>query len=184
MTANSRLTSAGRAESTAQLVNAQERAASKSSAVTTAARNFMSAEEEVLQASEQFYAALDRFLDGDAEPMMEVWSHGPDVTAMHSAPGRQVGWEEVRAAWEQFASLTSGGQVTVHDLLVRVGSDLAYTIGTERIEATLAGERGQFEGRVTNIYRREAGGWKMVHHHIDLSPQVQDIVSRLQTASG
>ena len=143
----------------------------------------MSTEEEVLQASEQFYAALNRFLNGDPKPMMEVWSHGPDVTAMHSVPGRQVGWEEVRATWEQFASLTSAGQVAVHDLLVRVGGDLAYTIGSERIEATLAGERGQFEGRVTNIYRREAGGWKMVHHHIDLSPLVQDIVSRLQPAS-
>jgi hypothetical protein len=49
-------------------------------------------------------------LNGDSEPMMEVWSHGQDVTAMHSAPGRQVGWEEVRAAWEQFASLTSGAR--------------------------------------------------------------------------
>ena len=90
--------------------------------------------------------------------------------------------EEV-PAWQQFASLNSSGQVTVHDL-VRVGSDLAYTVGIERIEATLAGERGQFEGRVTNIYRREAGGGKMVHHHIDPSPQVQDIISRLQAASG
>jgi ketosteroid isomerase-like protein len=35
-------------------------------------------------------------------------------------------------------SLTSGGQVTVRDLLVRVGGDLAYTVGIERIEATLA----------------------------------------------
>ena len=76
---------------------------------------------------------------------------------MHPVRGRQVGWEEVRAAWEQIASLNSGGQVTVHDLLVRVGSDLAYTIGTERVEVTLAGQQVQFEHRVTNIYRREAG---------------------------
>jgi ketosteroid isomerase-like protein len=49
------------------------------------------------------------------------------------------------------ASLNSGGHVTVHDLLVRVGSDLAYTIGRERVEATLAGQQVQFEHRVTNI---------------------------------
>jgi hypothetical protein len=51
----------------------------------------MSTEEEVLRASEQFYAALGRFLNGDSNPMMEVWSHEPDVTAMHAAAGRQVG---------------------------------------------------------------------------------------------
>jgi ketosteroid isomerase-like protein len=122
----------------------------------------MSTEEEVLQASEQFYAALDRFLNGDSKPMMEVWSHGPDVTAMHSAPGRQVGWEEVWTAWDQFASLTSGGQVTVHDLLVRVGSDLAYTIATERIEATLAGAgavRGSRKRRRVNSREASCGSF-------------------------
>ncbi len=103
---------------------------------------------------------------------------------MHPVPGRQVGWEEVRAAWEQIASLNSGGQVTVPDLLVRAGSDLAYTIGTERVEVTLAGQQVQLEHRVTNIYRREAGGWKMVHHHTDLSPALQDIISRSQPSSG
>ena len=143
----------------------------------------MSTEEEVRQASEQFYTALNRFLNGDTEPMMKVWSHGPDVTTMHPPPGRQVGWEEVRAGWEQLASLASGGQVTVHDLLVRVGSDLAYTVGMERGKVTLAGQQVQFDLRVTNIYRREAAGWKMVHHHIDLSPEMQDILSRLQPPS-
>ncbi len=93
----------------------------------------MSTEEEVRQASEQFYAALNRFLNCDTEPMMEVWSHGPDVTAMHPVPGRQVGWEEVRAAWEQMASLASSGQVTVRDLLVRAGSDLEKEVEGIRV---------------------------------------------------
>ncbi len=64
----------------------------------------MSAEDEVRQASTQFYAALTRMLNGDAGPMMEVWAQSPDVTAMHPVPGRLVGWEQVRGAWEQFAS--------------------------------------------------------------------------------
>jgi len=36
------------------------------------------------------------------------------------------------------------------------------------------------EHRVTNIYRREAGGWKIVHHHTDVSPVMLDLLSRLQ----
>ncbi|HYU19986.1 MAG TPA: nuclear transport factor 2 family protein [Chloroflexota bacterium] len=34
--------------------------------------------------------------------------------------------------------------------------------------------------RVTNIYRREGGEWKMVHHHTDVSPAMNDLLSRLQ----
>ena len=71
----------------------------------------------------------------------------------------------------------------MHDLLLRVGSDLAYTVGMERGKVTLAGQQVQFELRVTNIYRRRAGGWKMAHHHTDLSPEKQDILSRLQPPS-
>jgi hypothetical protein len=43
----------------------------------------MAAEDEVRQASEQFYAALNRTLDGDSSPMEQIWSHGSDVSAMH-----------------------------------------------------------------------------------------------------
>ena len=144
----------------------------------------MSTEDEVRQASDQFYAALNRMLNGDAGPMMEVWSHNSDVTTMHPVEGQQVGWEQVRASWEQFAQLCSGGQVTSRDPLIRVGGDLAYQIGTEAGEGTLAGQQVSFEHRVTNVYRREAGGWKIVHHHTDLNPAMQEILNRLQSPSG
>lgn len=36
----------------------------------------MSAEMEVRKASEQFYAALNCMLCGDAEPLAAIWSHG------------------------------------------------------------------------------------------------------------
>ena len=56
----------------------------------------MAAEDEVRQASEQFYAALNRTLDGDSSPMEEIWSHSSDVSGMHPFGGRMLGWEEVR----------------------------------------------------------------------------------------
>jgi ketosteroid isomerase-like protein len=32
---------------------------------------------------------------------------------------------------------------------------------------------------VTNVYRREADGWKMIHHHTDLSPAMLDVLADL-----
>ena len=101
----------------------------------------MAVEDEIRQASEQFYGALNRMINGDPEPMMEVWSHGSDVTAMHPLGGRETGWEEVRASWEQVAQGFSGGQVSLEDLVVvPLADDVAYTLGTEHGQAKLGEE--------------------------------------------
>ena len=132
----------------------------------------MAVEDEIRQASEQFYAALHRVINGDPEPMMEVWSHGSDVATMHPLGGRQIGWEEVRASWEQGAQGGSEGEVSIEGLVVvPLSDDVAYTIGTEQGQIRRLGEEPvSFDQRVTNIYRREEGEWKMVLHHTDVSP--------------
>src|SRR5688500_10233499 len=129
----------------------------------------MALEDEIRQASEQFYAALNRELNGDPEPMVEVWSHGSDVASMHPLGGRQLGWEQVRDSWEQAASAFSDGQVSLNDLVVvPIADDAVYTLGTEQGQAKVGGESIRVDRRVTNIYRREGGSWKMVHHHADV----------------
>jgi ketosteroid isomerase-like protein len=141
----------------------------------------MAAEDDVRQASDRFYTALNRMLNGDAGPLSEVWSHESDVTTMHPIGGRQVGWEQVRPVWEQVAHICSGGRVWLEDQLLRTGGDLAYEVGTERGQATMAGQSLTLDHRVTNVYRREAGGWKIVHHHADISPEMQELLRRLQS---
>lgn len=144
----------------------------------------MSTEDEVRQACDQYYAALNHLLNGDAELMMEVWSHSSDVTVMHPVAGLPMGWEKVRTSWKQLAQLCSGGQVTLRDPLIRGGTDLAYVVGTNAAQATVAGETISFELRVTHIFRREAGGWKAVHQHVDVVPAMQAILDRLQASAG
>ena len=138
----------------------------------------MAAEDEVRQASDRFYEALNRGLSGELGPMSAIWAHSGDVTTMHPIGQREVGWDEVRSSWEQAATAFSGGQVRLRDQLIRVGTDLAYEVGVEAGEATLAGQRVQLSHRVTNIYRREGGTWKIVHHHTDSSPEMNDMLSR------
>lgn len=143
----------------------------------------MTALDEIRQASEQFYAALTEMANGEASSMSSVWAHGNDVTALHPIGGRHEGWDETRSSFEQVGSLASGGQVQLRDQMIQVGTDLAYEVGIEEGEITLAGERVSINQRVTNIYRREGGTWKMVHHHTDLSPEMIDLLRRLQSAT-
>jgi uncharacterized protein (TIGR02246 family) len=139
----------------------------------------MSAEDEVRKASQQLYAALNRMANGDSGAMAEVWSHSATVTTMHPIGGREVGWDAVRASFEQVAKLASDGKVELKDQLIRVAGDLAYEMGVERGQLKLAGHQAAIEHRVTNIYQREAGRWKLVHHHTDTSPAMLDILKRL-----
>ena len=140
----------------------------------------MSAHDEVTAASAQFYAALNQMLSGHQGAMNAIWSHSATATTMHPIGGREVGWAAIRATWDQVASIASGGQVTLADQLLSVEGDTAYEVGYERGHGTLAGERVAIDQRVTNIYRRENGAWKVVHHHTDLSPAMMELLARLQ----
>jgi ketosteroid isomerase-like protein len=140
----------------------------------------MAAEDEVRQASNRFYAALNGLDKGDASGMDAAWAHDEHVTAMHPIGEREEGWEQVRSTFNQVGSLVSAGQVRMSDQLIRVGTDLAYEVGVEEGEFTLAGERVPIKHRVTNVYRLEGGEWKMVHHHTDASPAMNELISRLQ----
>lgn len=140
----------------------------------------MSIEGEVRKASKQFYAGLNRMLNGNAEPLQNVWLHSTAVTAMHPFGGRQVGWDAVRESFEKAAGLASDGKVELKDQIIHVVGDVAYEVGVERGQVKLAGHPVAIDHRVTNIYRRESGGWKMIHHHTDTSPAIQDVQVRFQ----
>jgi len=140
--------------------------------------------DEVRKASEQFYAALNSMLNGNAGPLTDIWSHSADVTTMHPIGGREVGWDQVRGSWEQVAKLASDGKVGLKDQLIRVDGNMAYEVGIEYGQFKLAGHQLNVENRVTNIYQREGKAWKIVHHHTDLSPAMVDILHQLQAKSG
>ena len=140
----------------------------------------MTTEDEVRAASEKFYSALNRMLNGDAGPLGDIWSHSATVTTMHPIGGREVGWDQVRGSWEQLAQLATQGQVRLSDQFIQVAGDVAYELGVEHPQLTLGGQPATGDIRVTNIYRRESGAWKIVHHHTDAAQSMIDVLSRLE----
>lgn len=59
---------------------------------------------------------------------------------------------------------------------------MAYEVGIEYGTFRLAGRAIAAECRVTNVYRREGGAWKIVHHHTDVSPAMVDALRDLTRA--
>jgi ketosteroid isomerase-like protein len=109
----------------------------------------------------------------------DIWSHSATVTTMHPIGVGEVGWDAVRASFEQVAKVASDGKIELADQLIRVAEDVAYEMGVEQGQLKLAGHQAAIKHRVTNIYQRQAGAWKVVHHHTDTSPAMLDILSRL-----
>ena len=141
----------------------------------------MAAEDEVRTASRKFYAALNCMLGGDASSLGDIWSHNSTVSTMHPIGGREIGWEQVRASFEQVARSSTGGRVELTDQLIRIVGEFAYELGIERAQFSISGEPLSLNSRVTNIYRRQAGNWKVVHHHGDKSPGIVEALNRSKT---
>ncbi len=127
----------------------------------------MTSETSVKQLVDQFYVALNKVYAGDAAPMVALWSVAPYVSAMHSLGDHEVGLQQVTAEWNRVASRVSQGQVSFEQLQLRAHGDLGFVIGFERGSVEIDGKNLEVNVRVTNIFEKSSGEWKVVHHHAD-----------------
>ena len=126
---------------------------------------------EVLTAHAGFYAALNQLFTGQVEPMIDVWSHGNDVTYMGPTGNYERGWSAVLKDWQGQAAMKLGGRVDASELQVVVGQTLAVVTNYETGENTNAqGKVERVRLRATNTFRKEGGRWKMIGHQTDTLP--------------
>lgn len=132
-------------------------------------------EREVRAANDQFYAALNAMFTGELAPMNAIWSHSDDISNQGPFGARMDGWEAVGAQFKKEAAMKLGGRITCKNLIVHAGRDIAYTVCVEVGEnMSAAGKPVEVSHRATNIFRREEGQWRLIHHHTDLSPQLDN----------
>ena len=106
--------------------------------------------------------------DGDVRPRMALWSHRDPVT-LFGAEMTRLGWDEVEPAFTYLAGTFGGSEsCEVEVLAAGVSGDLGYVAA---IEHSVAARRGgapvRYALRVTTVFRREDGAWKVVHRHGD-----------------
>ena len=137
----------------------------------------------IRRASVAFYDVLNSMANGDDTAMQNAWIKGDGVTAQHPIGGRDMGSDTVLASFSKVAKIAGGGDIRLEDQSINAGSDMAVETGVEIGTLTLAGHEARIEHRVTNVYQRQGGAWKLAHHHTDLSPGMLELLERLTQAA-
>lgn len=122
--------------------------------------------------------------NGDASPRMAIWSHNDPVTLFGAAISAS-GWAQLRTTFDLLASRFSNCSSWEYEVIAAGASgDLAYVVGIEHTTASVAGAAPEpYELRVTTVFRRESGDWKVVHRHADPLPgstSTRDQLARLK----
>jgi len=109
---------------------------------------------DVLAANAAFYRA---FADRDTDAMDALWAQRDAVACVH--PGWQAlhGRDEVMASWRSILDSPDAPEISCSQASVHATGEMAFVICVESLQG----------GRlaVTNVFVRESGEWRMVHHH-------------------
>jgi len=112
--------------------------------------------------------------NGDVEPRLALWSSCEPVSVL-GAWRSAIGQEEVRDLFRTLADTFSDCTSHVYEIVsADVIGDMGFTAGYERTQASVNGEQRRYVLRVTQIYRREDGEWKVAHRHGDTAESITE----------
>src|SRR5579859_4772940 len=142
----------------------------------------MTTDNDIQEALRAIEAGMTCFVAGDSEPFKARWSHQADVSIMGAWGTAEVGWPDSEPRLDWAAARFHGGNWTQELLTAGTSGDLLYTVTIERMQPVLEGQdaAGRSELRVTHVFRRENGHWKIVHRHADPIISKTDAATILQ----
>jgi len=114
------------------------------------------------------------FHNGAAQPRFAIWSRKDPVTVLGASISGN-GYQEVGDIFRRLESSFSDCTSYSYEVIAAdVVGDMAYTVGYEHTRASVDGEPRQYTLRVTQVYRREDGDWKVAHRHADRLAQQEE----------
>jgi ketosteroid isomerase-like protein len=129
--------------------------------------------------------AEQALVNGDPGPRLAMTSTQDPVTIFGARVPLRRGWDEVSEVLRWLASRWSDSTDYRFDLVATGASgDLAYLVGFEHIAHSVEGVPVEpYTLRVTHIFRREQGEWRIVHRHADYIPVDQTAPAEASTNS-
>lgn len=119
-----------------------------------------------------YVAAETAIHNGDPAPRKALWSRTEPLTLFGAAVSGR-GWQELAATFDWLGRSFSECTSYENELIAAGASgDLAYHVAIERSSVSMNRTPRTYALRVTTIFRREDGQWRIVHRHGD--PNVAD----------
>jgi ketosteroid isomerase-like protein len=123
---------------------------------------------DLVQAIEHDHRAVGALLTGDPEPKKQLFSKRSDVTLANPVRPVARGRDSVEESLDRVAAVMRDGEAHEFERITEYSTpDLAYVHEIERTRAKI-GSSDQLESfalRVTTIWRREDGEWKIALRH-------------------
>jgi ketosteroid isomerase-like protein len=122
-------------------------------------------------------AAETALHNGDPAARLAIWSTREPVSVL-GAWRSAVGQQELRELFHYLAETFSKCTSHVYEIVAAdVVGEMAFTAGYERTQASVNGEPRRYVLRVTQVYRREDGEWKVAHRHADTVAESEEASS-------
>lgn len=113
--------------------------------------------------------AARAFVSGEIEPLGRMVARVSPATFFGPDGSSEQGAEQVYSKYESEAARFKSGDSSFEILQMAVSDNIGYWVGFQRVAARRDGstEAIPLDLRVTEVFRREGGGWKLVHRHAD-----------------
>ena len=117
-------------------------------------------ESEVLASNEAFY---DAFNSRDMDAMDRLWAKLAPVVCLHPGSTALHGRTQVIRSWQSILSSDGAPRVSVEGPRVVMLGETAMVLCYERVTDPDTGTGAVLAA--TNVFVREGGEWRLVHHH-------------------
>lgn len=116
--------------------------------------------------------AASAYVEGEAGPVAALAAETDPASFFHPGGAVVSGAAAVRRRYlDDAGSFAPGGETRFEILHLHASGGLAYWTGYQHARAILGGKTIPMRLRITEIFRREAEGWKLIHRHADSPPQ-------------
>lgn len=122
-------------------------------------RRFMKTREEAARA----------YVNGDAAPLGRIAARSGDASFFGPDGTRELGGERVATRYVRDAAAFASGETDFEILQIGASDGLAYWVGFQHASVRFRGkdEPVSMKLRITELFQRQGGEWKMVHRHAD-----------------